>query len=198
MEVTNIIISISISLVVGGGTGICVFKWFGKRWIGHWFDKDLERYKQQLDLLKMQNYLQFSKVYTKQAEYIEGIYERLAKIDLANNLMKAGKFADNEKREETLREYSVMIGECSIYVSLHGIFLSDSMRSKLDMLINTLAKEVWPQLSELEQLSNDEFLRRVKELPEYDARAIMDDLRKEFELVLGINKPNKLINETIR
>ena len=171
MEVTNIIISISISLVVGGGTGICVFKWFGKRWIGHWFDKDLERYKQQLDLLKMQNYLQFSKVYTKQAEYIEGIYERLAKIDLANNLMKAGKFADNEKREETLREYSV---------------------------INTLAKEVWPQLSELEQLANDEFLRRVKELPEYDARAIMDDLRKEFELVLGINKPNKLINETIR
>lgn len=66
------------------------------------------------------------------------------------------------------------------------------------MLINTLAKEVWPQLSELEQLANDEFLRRVKELPEYDARAIMDDLRKEFELVLGINKPNKLINETIR
>lgn len=54
MEVTNIIINISISLVVGGGTGICVFKWFGKRWIGHWFDKDLERYKQQLDLLKMQ------------------------------------------------------------------------------------------------------------------------------------------------
>ncbi|MEG0692305.1 MAG: hypothetical protein RR444_04410 [Oscillospiraceae bacterium] len=48
MEVTNIIINVSISLVVGGGAGFCAFKWLGKRCITHIFDKDLERYKNQL------------------------------------------------------------------------------------------------------------------------------------------------------
>ena len=186
MEVTNIIINVSISLVVGGGAGICMFKWFGKRWIGYWFDKDLEKYKQHLDLLKMQKHLQFSNVYTKQAEYIEGIYEHLARIDLVNNLIKAAKFVDNEQRAEALKEYSQLIGECATYASLHGIFLSNSMRSKLDILINSLAKDIWPQLPELEQLTNDEFQHRVKELPDYNLPAIFKELRAEFQELLGI------------
>lgn len=188
MEITNIIINVSISLIMGGGAGFYVFKWLGQKWISSWFDKDLEKFKQQLDLLKMQKQLQYNNIYLKQAEYIEEIYKRLANLDMAESLIKTAKFLNDESRKKSLNEYSQMIAECSIYSSIHGIYLTESIRTKLDTLLNTIAKDIYPQIPELQNLAQEDFVQRVKELPDHDTKAIMKDLRTEFEVILGLNQ----------
>lgn len=84
MEITNIFINIGIS-VVSGAAGCGLFVWLGKRWVGNWFAKDLKKYEQQLELLKMQKSMQYSNVYTNRAKVIKDIFTKISELSFTIN-----------------------------------------------------------------------------------------------------------------
>ena len=61
--------------VMAVAPSIIIFSIKGR--ISHWFNKNLKKYEQQLDLLKMQKQLQFSNVYTKRAEVIADMHKNI-------------------------------------------------------------------------------------------------------------------------
>ncbi|MFR9585626.1 MAG: hypothetical protein SNI20_05830 [Rikenellaceae bacterium] len=77
MDVTNIIINISISVVAGGAAGFGLFRWLGKSLMQDWFTRNLKRFEHQLAILKFE----YSSLYPKRVKAVEELYSTLLEID---------------------------------------------------------------------------------------------------------------------
>lgn len=177
--------------ILGGGVGTGIFTYFGKKWVSNLFTKDLKKYEQQLELLKMQKQLQYSNVYTKRAEIISKIYENLANIDMADVIIRAAKFESDEQKNEMFTAYSQIIFESTKYASINGIYLTESIRDRLVVLHAKLAKDVLPNLPNRKKLANENYLKQVSEIPNFDTKLIMADLIAEFQEILGVSENDK-------
>lgn len=188
MEVTNIIINVSVSLVVGGGAGLVVFKWLGKKWLSHWFDKDLEKYKQQLELLKMQKHLQFSNVYVQRAEVIREVYRLLARLAMADQTIKGVIFKDEDEEQKTYQEYLDGLRQLYLYSIDNGIYLPQPTFSKLMAFTDSIGKELFPKITGYNEVLTPETIELIKNIPDYDLGVIIKELKSEFQILLGIEE----------
>lgn len=191
MEVTNIIVNISISLVVGGGSGFAIFKWLGKKWITHWFDRDMEKYKQQLDLLKMQKHLQFSNIYVQRAEVIRETYKLMARLVVANNTVKGVKFRNAEEEQKTYQQYCDALSKLYYYIIDNGIYLPQTTFDKLIVFTDCVGKEVVPKVVGLNEILSPEIIDAINNIPDYNLAEIVNELKTEFQGLLGIIKETR-------
>lgn len=188
MEITNIFINIGIS-VVSGAAGCGLFVWLGKKWVGNWFAKDLKKYEQQLDLLKMQKQLQYHNIYVERATIMKELYVLVAKLIEAKQLVKEFKYQDKSQERATYAEYGELLRQLYVYFMTNAIYLPQSVVDKLGAFASVITKEI--SLKQFEHGDvTDEYIKRVKEIPDYDLPEIHRALRIEFQTLLGIETDN--------
>lgn len=188
MEITNIIITVSISTVVGGAAGFSIFKLLAKRWVHKWFEKDLKKYEHQLDMLKMQKSLKYSNVYTKQAEIITQLYADISRIALAESALRGAKLRTNEEQQQDLQEFGSFVSNASTYAITNGIYLNKDIRLKVISLYDQLAKELILKTKDSSDKLNDNFLQEIASMPDVDKSVLLEELIVDFQNILGINE----------
>ena len=187
MDTTNIIINISISLVAGGAAGFGLFKLLGKNWMQNWFAKDLKKYEQQLELLKMQKNLQYSNIYTERATIIKDLYVLLAQLIETKQFVKEVKFKDKQQERATYAEYGELLRQLYIYNMQNGIYLPQSTSDKLAAFAEVITKEITLKQYVLGDISDDD-IKRISNIPDNDLRIIFRELRVDFQDLLGITE----------
>lgn len=155
--------------------------------IAHWFAKDLKKYEQQLDLLKMQKQLQFSNVYTKRAEIIAKIYENITRIAMADIILQAAKFKDQEALDRDLRDFASHIFESQVYFAINGIYLNEGVRVKLRKLHDQVSKELISNMSDTADFINEDTLKDIMNSEEINKDEILGELIAEFQDILGVD-----------
>lgn len=75
MGTLEISINIVISTLVGAASGICAFKYLGRKWVENWFAKDLKQYEHKLDVLKIKDEIRFNILHKERIDIIKKLYK---------------------------------------------------------------------------------------------------------------------------
>lgn len=189
------IISIGFALASGVVTAIAFNK---KKGIENKFNKELETYKSELDKKNREIQLildtrleevkiEYSNIYSQRLKIIADIYSQLALIEM---LMTSRGFVKlNEEQDEAYDRYLVkIIGDCSNFVSLNGIYLNDYIKSKLSILLDNASKQVISQIKDLNVIFTDSFRDILNQIKAEDIRPLLNELRSDFQKLLGIKQ----------
>lgn len=185
MEGYSILVEISVSLVTGGTSGYVIFRFLGQKWIERWFSKDLEKYKQQLDLLKMQKQLQFSNIYIERATIIKELYILLGELIKRKHLINEYNLLNKDQENSYYTEYYNLLIQLYNYNMKNSIYLPDSTADKLAKFAETIAKEITIKQHEHGAVTDD-YLNRIKNIPDNDLPLIFRSLKADFQELLGI------------
>jgi len=186
IESLDIIINISTSLVVGGGAGFTVFKFLGEKWVEGWFAKELEQYKHQLEMMKIQKQLQFSNIYIERANIIKELYILLGKLIQKKQIIKELNSIDQKYERELYAEYGELLQILYLYIMENGIYLPQSTSDKLAEFAEIIVKEIALKRYEYGDV-NDDYVRRINNIPDNDLPTIFRSLRSDFKELLGMD-----------
>lgn len=185
MEVTNIIINVSISLVVGGGAGFCAFKWLGQKWVNNWFAKDLEKYKQQLEILKVKDEIRFNILHKERLETVKKLYSLINDLnDTVAYLMIPTKMAEGTdlNYNELIKTVKVKHHIIVQYLMESQIYLPQSLVDRIAGMGYSLNKVADYCLEH----NNDESREWLRKVNEDKLRPLLNSLRDEFRKLLGV------------
>jgi|AntAceMinimDraft_15_1070371.scaffolds.fasta_scaffold17947_3 hypothetical protein len=165
-------------------------------------DKNLETYKNKLEILRLEFKVQFAELHAKRSEIISVLYKLLSELNRAMlNLTARGHMvhgdADKEEQER-FENANNAISEFSKFYSPHKIYFTNETAVKLDKIQEFLWGKAWDfsfiksrikdgnlQATDWKQYSKE--LREISESVSEESKSTMIDLENEFRDLLGVN-----------
>ncbi len=168
-------------------------------------DKNLEAYRNKLEILKLEYQVQFSKLHEKRSEVIESVYQKLVRLNIAMlNLTAFVKpIIQNAEKEEQERliEANEAFFDFQKYYSETKIYFQPDTCSILDRLKKYFWDSAWdyteisrmksfgaagPDLKESYKKASEagKFVR--EEIPK-----VLELLENDFRRLLGVTAPDK-------
>ena len=85
MNTSQVVINITISALTGITSGICVFKFLGRKWVENWFAKDLKQYEHKLAVLKIKDEIKFNILHKERIDTIRKLHTQI--FDLTDSML---------------------------------------------------------------------------------------------------------------
>ena len=192
MNTIEISINIAISLVAGAASGFYVFKYLGKKWVENWFEKDLKRYEHKLDVLKVKDEIKFNILHKERIDIIKKLYQQFFELNesLLYTIMPTEMqniFQLNE--DELLRENILKSHKIQMYLLSNEIYIPKILVERIagvcytfDSISKNLMKD-----------KSDENKKRLEEFYTGKVRPLLDNLKNEFRVLLGVELENNTV-----
>ena len=192
MNTIEISINIAISLVAGAASGFYVFKYLGKKWVENWFEKDLKRYEHKLDVLKVKDEIKFNILHKERIDIIKKLYQQFFELNesLLYTIMPTEMqniFQLNE--DELLRENILKSHKIQMYLLSNEIYIPKILVERIagvcytfDSISKNLMKD-----------KSDENKKRLEEFYTGKVRPLLDNLKNEFRVLLGVELDNNTV-----
>ena len=106
-------------------------------------DKQLLGHKHELEVLRLKNQIQFSKLHEKRFKTIEELYQKLVELNGAmNSMMSQLKGVSNEEENRMKESHNSMI-EFSKYFLINKIYFNSEQVRLIEIIINVYSKTGW-------------------------------------------------------
>jgi hypothetical protein len=165
-------------------------------------DKNLESYKNRLEILKLEYQVQFSKLHEKRSVVIENLYQKLVRLNYAMLRLTAGMkpvIKDAEKEEEQrLIEANDLFFEFQNYYSENKIYFQPDTCEILEKLKTHYWNSAWDymEISRMKSFGVDgidlkESFKKAKEAGacvREEVPKVLFLLESEFRLMLGVSE----------
>lgn len=185
MNVIEITINITISIMAGAASGFCAFKFLGKKWVENWFAKDLIRYEHKLDVLKIKDEIKFNVLHKERIDIIKKLYkmffelnESVLLIMMPTELQKGIQVKENE----LLNGVSLKSHKVQMYLSSNDIYIPKILVDRIAGVCYTfdsIKKSVMNN-------NSDENKKRLDDFYIEKVRPLLEDMKNEFRVLLGV------------
>lgn len=172
-----------------GLAAIVIF--LGKQIIERLFNKDLEKFKSELQKEVLRSNVQFQQLHTDRAEVIKNVYKTIvdtrdAFVSLLNPLQMAGELKEEDKAKMAANAANEFIR----YYSRNKIFFDSELAGKVDVLRDKLF-EIWRnyqirQYSEPGDNVRIESYRKTWDGISKDVPEILKSIENEFRQLIGL------------
>jgi hypothetical protein len=172
-------------------------------------DKNLESYKNRMEILRLEFQVQFAELHVKRSEIIATLYKYLTRLNLTMLEMTApGHFvkkdADKEEQERLDNAAKAYLDFREYYIP-NKIYFEPAVTGKLDNILNFFWDKAWnfnfiKERINTGQIGHEEWKQYSKELKEIssdvrtEAEKSLVELENEFRDLLGVNS-RKIIEE---
>lgn len=191
----------AIIVSVGGATLIifALASWLGKVWATrimekekHEFNKEIERYKQDLALLSAEHNIRFSELHRKQAEAIRILYKKLIKAD--NSIGLLAIFYEHHKEisedvKENLNKSSEIGADFISFYNDNEILFPENICQMISALEDNHSS-IWFNIgiNQYFDYSDKQLKKILEEIKEAQAPIpeLKEALKKEFRKLLGV------------
>ena len=172
----------SVSVITAG------IVYLSKHIVDHYFDKDIERFKNELEKAAIEHQIRYAKLHEERAQAIKEIYKRIAIAErLTKEYVTPVDFGGLAPIEERRKKAADSANEYLNYYNENKIFLSDEICCLLDD-INKCILDAWYKFNSKDRRGGDnDFWEEAwnaitKKLPEARAK-----LEKAFRKIIGVD-----------
>jgi len=197
------VIAVTISVLGGGGLVFALSSWLGKVWAARILEeeralhiRELEGYKSDLDRLKKEHEVKFSRLHEERAKIVAKIYRRLVKVqNLADQFVSSSTRVADAAFDEQRRELAAAMKRFYDYFDRNRIYLEDSLCKRIDdyhtsVIVPVSRVEMVRVLTDAKptdvQRTKDESLEAIIT----KVQPIREQLEKEFRLIFGVIADN--------
>ena len=185
MDVSEIIINITISTLAGVTTGFCAFKFLGKKWVENWFAKDLKQYEHKLAVLKVKDEIKFNILHNERINTIKQLHSLI--FDLTDSMLHLMMPSEMQKIIKIDVDNLAMINKqkshkIQMYLLSNDIYLPKILVDRIAGVCYTfdsITKSIMDDNTEANKL-------RLNELYIEKVRPLLDELKNEFRRLLGV------------
>ena len=185
MDVSEIIINITISTLAGVTTGFCAFKFLGKKWVENWFAKDLKQYEHKLAVLKVKDEIKFNILHNERINTIKQLHSLI--FDLTDSMLHLMMPSEMQKIIKIDVDNLAMINKqkshkIQMYLLSNDIYLPKILVDRIAGVCYTfdsMTKSIMDDNTETNKL-------RLNELYIEKVRPLLDELKNEFRRLLGV------------
>jgi len=185
MDVSEIIINITISTLAGVTTGFCAFKFLGKKWVENWFAKDLKQYEHKLAVLKVKDEIKFNILHNERINTIKQLHSLI--FDLTDSMLHLMMPSEMQKIIKIDVDNLAMINKqkshkIQMYLLSNDIYLPKILVDRIAGVCYTfdsITKSIMDDNTETNKL-------RLNELYIEKVRPLLDELKNEFRRLLGV------------
>ena len=184
-----------LAIVVAPATVLWVVGWLIRHFLDRSFDRDLERYRSELDLVRIEYETRLSAVQERRAEVIAEVYARLVDAHLGLGGFVTPVQFDTRPYNERRRDAVVACVAFTDYFPRIRIFLDKDICERLDELAK-LTRKVF-SLSDLTHIESgagpEEVGYSQKAWDEFEDQfpPAVEALEERFRELVGVEKPRK-------
>lgn len=207
MDWTTIIVSIGGSAALFGALA-----WLTRSIIVHFLDKDVERFKNALQLKAIEHQVRFNSLHIKRAEIIAELYQRLEVANTAINGIKSSEDKNFSEKDKAMSDTAVLSCiEAIRFFRQNELYFDEELCAKVRELNLTVLKvaafyggmsSLWNSMIAENKSIPPDRLKLLGDVVEHGIVSwwktfdnkipgLLDDLKKQFRFVLGVSQPVK-------
>ena len=190
MDVSEIIINITISTLAGVTTGFCAFKFLGKKWVENWFAKDLKQYEHKLAVLKVKDEIKFNILHNERINTIKQLHSLI--FDLTDSMLHLMMPSEMQKIIKIDVDNLAMINKQKSHKIQMYLLSNDIYLPKI--LVDRIAGVCYTFDSITKSIMDDNTEENKKRLNDFyieKVRPLLEELKTEFRRLLGVELNDK-------
>ena len=190
MDVSEIIINITISTLAGVTTGFCAFKFLGKKWVENWFAKDLKQYEHKLAVLKVKDEIKFNILHNERINTIKQLHSLI--FDLTDSMLHLMMPSEMQKIIKIDVDNLAMINKQKSHKIQMYLLSNDIYLPKI--LVDRIAGVCYTFDSITKSIMDDNTEENKKKLNDFyieKVRPLLEELKNEFRRLLGVELNDK-------
>ena len=190
MDVSEIIINITISTLAGVTTGFCAFKFLGKKWVENWFAKDLKQYEHKLAVLKVKDEIKFNILHNERINTIKQLHSLI--FDLTDSMLHLMMPSEMQKIIKIDVDNLAMINKQKSHKIQMYLLSNDIYLPKI--LVDRIAGVCYTFDSITKSIMDDNTEENKKRLNDFyieKVRPLLEELKNEFRRLLGVELNDK-------
>ena len=135
----DIVFNIIISTSAGAVGGIGLFYFLSKRWVSNWFEKDLKKYQNKLDIIKIKDEIRFDVLHHEMANRISKLFSMIAdEYKLIIRLFPTMCFVMD--REDMRTDFWKKHVDLQTYLVESSIFFPTEVESNATIILSLFSK----------------------------------------------------------
>ena len=180
--VFNVIVPATVGALSGGG----VFLFLSKKWVSNWFEKDLKKYQNKLDIIKTKDEIKFNVLHKEMVARMSRIFCLIADIikPILNLFIELEETRDDNKIKALANEIMEKVTVYKTYIIESSLFLPQKLDDSLKQLGNLYASVIG--LCESEDIKKEDVGKiRSGFLIKYNE--IISAIRNQVKTLFGVD-----------
>lgn len=194
MSAIEITINITVSILAGAASGFGAFKFLGKKWVENWFAKDLKRYEHKLDILKIKDEIKFNVLHKERIDIIKKLYQMFFDLNESVLLIMMPTELQNGiqvKKDDLLNGVRLKSHKVQMYLSSNDIYIPKILVDRIAGVCYTFDSITKSVMKD----NSDENKKRLDDFYIEKVRPLLEDMKNEFRVLLGVEfYDNEVLN----
>lgn len=189
MEWINLLQNLGVFGIIIVGASWVIKKYFEKM-----FDKDLEKFKSDLEKQSIKFRIRYEKMHSERAEIIKELYKKIVQTFRAFHSYMNPFQNDPESQEKKGKEASVCANNFTDYYEENRIFVDENLAKEIDKLSDVL-KKAWVEFeisrfNKTNKISYVENWNKAWKIISEDTPTIKTKIEEEFRKIIEIENEN--------
>ncbi|MBI5195283.1 MAG: hypothetical protein HZA10_03055 [Nitrospirae bacterium] len=185
---TSEIITLIVSSIGGSAALFTAVAWLARSLIKNFIDRDLEKFKLNLEKMAFEHQIRFSKLHEIRAQIIAELYGRLYEFHWAVCAFLRDFHKENKNdKTHRVQEIDKKSYEFKDYFDKHRIYFTENICSKVDELVDALYSAYVPL--EVTDSDDDNLIKvwgKCADTVRKQYPAIRSSLESDFRKILGV------------
>lgn len=190
MEWINLLQNLGIFSIIITGASWVIKKYFEKI-----FDKDLEKFKADLEKQSTGFRIRYEKMHSERAEVVKVLYKKIVRTYRAfHSYMNVFQGASEPPQEEKGKEASKCANDFTDYYKENRIFIDENLAKEIDKLSDAF-KKAWVEfeISRFNKTNRPSYVENWSnawKIISEETPVVKNKIENEFRKILGINYEN--------
>ena len=178
----NIIIPASVGALSGGG----VFLFLSKKWVSNWFEKDLKKYQNKLDIIKTKDEIKFNVLHKEMVTRMSRIFCLIADIikPILNLFIELEGARDENNIKALANEIMEKVTAYKTYIIESSLFIPQKLDDSLKQLGNLYAYVIG--LCEAEEIKKED-VEKIRNGFLIKYNGIISAIRNQVKTLFGVD-----------